>query len=70
MLLLKTFGVMLLVVVLVPLGLMVLSIIPILIGSLFSNLLVGFMICLLILLAEVVGIMYYLENYKGNKSVK
>lgn len=70
MLLLKTFGVMLLVVVLVPLGLMVLSIIPILIGSLFSNLLVGFMICLLILLAEIVGIMYYLENYKGNKSVK
>lgn len=69
MLLLKTFGVMLLVVILVPIGLTILSIVPFLIGNLFTDLSVRFMVCLLILMAEIVGIIYFFENYKGYKNV-
>lgn len=69
MLLLKTLGVILLSILLIPLGLFILCIIPILVGNLFPNPLIGFGVCLLILISEMIGILYYLENHKGNKNV-
>lgn len=64
-LILKTIGVMILVCIGIPLAFAIISILPVYLSSLITkDFFHKYLIALIILMAEIIGILYFIENYK------